>query len=75
MFNCYNSIHDVIYHAELGSSAAIFRAGYTIDSLMLRYKGVNWTDPQNHNCNAGCAPNSPTYRMGCIHGGMQEQMH
>ena len=57
VFNCYTSIHDVIYHAELGSSAAIFRAGYTIDSLMLRYKGVNWTDPQNHNCNAGCAPN------------------
>jgi hypothetical protein len=38
VFDCYASLHDAIYYSELGSSLAILRAGYNIDSLMLRYQ-------------------------------------
>ena len=55
VFACYQSMADTIYHAEVGSSRAILEANYTIDSLMLKYAGVDWTDPANWNCNAGCA--------------------
>lgn len=37
----------------MGSSAAILQAGYSIDSLMLRYQGVDWRDTNNWACNAG----------------------
>lgn len=53
IFKCYDDIWDTIWHAEVGSSGAILDAGYTIDSLMLRYQGVNWTDTRNWGCNAG----------------------
>lgn len=42
VLKCYTDIHDAIWHAEVGSSAAILNAGYNIDALMLRYQGVNW---------------------------------
>jgi hypothetical protein len=41
-------------YAEMGSSAAILSAGYNIDSLMLRYQGVDWRNRSNWGCNAGC---------------------
>lgn len=36
----------------MGSSAAVLKAGYNIDSLMLRYQGVDWRDTNNWGCNA-----------------------
>ena len=57
---CHDNIADAVYHAELGSSVAILKAGYTIDSLMLRYKDVDWSDSRNWQCNAMCAP---TFRV------------
>jgi len=54
VFECHKSISDAVYNAELGASLAIFRAGYTIDSLMLRYQGIDWTDTRNWECNARC---------------------
>jgi hypothetical protein len=56
VLQCYTDIHDAIWHAELGSSKAILDAGYSIDSLMLRYQGVDWRDKANWECNAGWAP-------------------
>ena len=53
VLQCYTDIHDAIWHAELGSSKAILDAGYSIDSLMLRYQGVDWRDKANWGCNAG----------------------
>ena len=38
VFRCYDSIHDTIWHSELGASLAILDAGYNLDSLMLRYQ-------------------------------------
>ena len=51
VFECHADLRHAIYHAELGSARAIFQAGYTIDSLMLRYQGVNWRDTSTWNCN------------------------
>ena len=52
VFRCYKSHHD---NSELRASAAIFKAGYTIDSLMLKYQGADWSNARNWNCNAGYA--------------------
>lgn len=51
---CYDSMGEVIHHAELGASAVLLEAGYTIDSLMTRYQGVDWRDQRNWDCNGGC---------------------
>merc|ERR1712217_859666 len=40
-------------------SRAIFKAGYTIDSLLLAYDGVDWTDKQYRNCNQNKFPARP----------------
>ena len=53
VFQCYTSLHDTVWNSELGSSLAIFNAGFTIDSLMLKYQGVDWLDTANWDCNAG----------------------
>lgn len=34
------------------SSLAILRAGYNLDSFMVRYQGVDWTNEANWECNA-----------------------
>lgn len=36
VFACYDNMWDTIYYSEIGTSAAIFAAGYGIDSLMVR---------------------------------------
>lgn len=38
VFRCWGHIHETIIESELGASMAIMKAGYTIDSLMLRYQ-------------------------------------
>ncbi|GMH41199.1 hypothetical protein BSKO_09109 [Bryopsis sp. KO-2023] len=48
---CYDEIQEVIYWSELGVSHAILEAGFNIDSLMLRYQGVDWRRKENWNCN------------------------
>ena len=48
-FNCLWGMQQV------GASAVILGANYTLDSLMLKYQGVDWADHDNWNCNAGCA--------------------
>jgi len=53
VFKCYESLHDTIWNSELGASGAMFNAGYGIDSLMLKYQGIDWLDRDNWNCNAG----------------------
>ncbi len=53
VFKCYETLHDTVWNSELGSSVAIFNAGYTIDSLLLKYQGADWRDKGNWNCNAG----------------------
>ena len=45
VFNCWGHIHETIIESEIGASKSIMDAGYTIDSLMLRYQvrgGNRW---------------------------------
>ncbi|CAL8467738.1 g7276 [Coccomyxa elongata] len=56
VFACYDNMADTIYNAEVGASRIIFEQGYTIDSLMLKYQDVDWTNTTNWNCNAGLNP-------------------
>ncbi len=56
IFECYEDLADTVFYSEVGASRAILAANYTIDSLMLRYQGVDWTDKANWHCNAGHAP-------------------
>lgn len=44
-------IHDELY-SQVGASRAILDAGYNLDSFMLRYRGVDWTNHVNWGCNA-----------------------
>ena len=55
VFQCHKGRWDAIFFSELGSSWAILTAGYNLDSLMLRYQGVDWRNKDNWNCNARCA--------------------
>ena len=53
VLSCHEEMSDAIFYAETGASAAIMDRGYTLDSLMLRYQGINWRNQSNWDCNAG----------------------
>ena len=38
VFKCWESMRETVINSEIGASVAIMGAGYTIDSLMLRYQ-------------------------------------
>lgn len=59
-FKCYATQAETVQHSEIGGSAAILRWGYSIDSLMLKYQGVDWRDAKNHKCNQQINP-GPQY--------------
>ena len=46
----------VRYHSIMGASAAILEAGFSLDCLMIRYQGIDWTDYANWKCNGRCGP-------------------
>lgn len=52
VFKCHTTMWDTIFYSELGSSWSILEAGYSIDSFMMRYQGVDWMDHKNWDCNA-----------------------
>lgn len=56
VFTCYGNMWDTIYFSELGSSLAILRGGFNLDSFMARYQGVDWTDQTNWECNGRWEP-------------------
>jgi len=54
--DCYDNLADTVKYSELGGSEAIFKHNYTIDTLMLRYQGVDWRNTDNHHCNMQINP-------------------
>jgi hypothetical protein len=66
VFQCHKGRWDAIYFSELGSSWAILAAGYNLDSLMLRYQGVDWRNKDNWNCNARCALSGCWCQAACM---------
>ena len=45
VLSCHAHIHHTMYYSELGASLAILTAGYNIDSLMLRCRGLREANP------------------------------
>lgn len=43
-------------YGEFAASAVILNAGFGIDSLMLRYKGLDWRDKSVWKCNGMVDP-------------------
>ena len=64
VFGCYDGYEECVYRGELGASLAILEAGFNLDSLMLRYQGVDWRKKENWKCNDGLSPMLPY-----LHGG------
>ncbi|KAK9861622.1 hypothetical protein WJX84_010796 [Apatococcus fuscideae] len=56
VFACHQDISNTIKYSEIGASSVIMNAGYSIDSLMRRYQGIDWRDEANWNCNARASP-------------------
>ncbi|WIA42667.1 hypothetical protein OEZ86_008629 [Tetradesmus obliquus] len=56
---CHSSTWAAKYHSELGAAAAMFKAGYSIDSLMIRYQAVDWSRPSSWQCNRRWDPAGP----------------
>ena len=52
VFACFNDTKVTRYLSDRSASRAILRAGYTLDSFLLRYRGVDWTNHSNWDCNA-----------------------
>lgn len=53
---CHRDMREVVIQSEMGMSAAIMDAGYNLDTLMLRYQGIDWRDQRAKGCNAGQNP-------------------
>lgn len=64
VFACWDSMWDVIWHGELGSSLAILNAGFNLDSFVMRYQGVDWRDKANWGCNGKSNPYGEHYLDG-----------
>ena len=47
-----NSKVDAIVNGEYGLTRAMFKHGFTIDTLLYKYQNVDWTDERNWDCNA-----------------------
>lgn len=64
VFHCWSSMWDVIWHGELGSSLALLKAGFGLDSFMMRYQDVDWLDQANWKCNKQANPYGEFYLDG-----------
>ena len=56
VFTCRNDRWRTIYYSELSSSRSILDAGFSIDTFMLRYRGIDWHDKSYWQCNGGVSP-------------------
>ncbi|KAK9803174.1 hypothetical protein WJX72_009038 [[Myrmecia] bisecta] len=56
VFDCHTKWLDNLRFAEYGASEAVLQAGYNLDSLMLRYAGVDWQDRSKWGCGAMLNP-------------------
>lgn len=51
MLQCHKSSTEEHVLGEMGASAAILRANYTLDTFMTRYRKVDWSNSKNWKCN------------------------
>ncbi len=50
IFTCHNSMVDTIHNAEVGASRLLLDSGYEIDSLMTKYRGVDFRYNRTAKC-------------------------
>ena len=56
IFRCHKNRWDTRYHSDAGASLTMFKSGWTIDSLMARYQGVDWRNTETWQCNQRVPP-------------------
>ena len=56
VLQCHDSRGHAVYFGEIGASLAILEAGFSIDSFLHRYQGVDWTDETSWQCNEALSP-------------------
>lgn len=56
VLRCHKDRFEAVYFGEIGASLAMFEAGYTIDSFLTRYQGVDWRNQDNWECNHALSP-------------------
>lgn len=56
VFACWSTMWEVIWNGEVGSSKVALDAGYNLESFMTRYRGIDWRNKANWQCNAATNP-------------------
>jgi hypothetical protein len=60
VFDFHHSKDDAVIHGEHVLSRTLFKYGYTIDCLLRKYQGIDWTDTENL-VNKGIAISRPNF--------------
>ena len=56
VFRCHKTKWDTRYYSDAGAALTMFQEGWTIDTLMSRYQGVDWKLPGTWQCNQRVPP-------------------
>ncbi|GBF95824.1 hypothetical protein Rsub_08260 [Raphidocelis subcapitata] len=56
VLGCYTRAADAEHGAAAAAAEVLLARGERLDSLMLRYAGIDWSDPRHWRCNAGISP-------------------
>ena len=56
VLQCHGGRDHAVFYGEIGASLAILKAGYTIDSFLTRYQGVDWRNESAWQCNGAVSP-------------------
>ena len=51
VMKCYNGTVEAQTFSEMGASAAMLKANYTLSAFMTRYRKVDWLERGNWGCN------------------------
>lgn len=51
VFKCYSNPWDARYYSDSGASLLVLKAGHNLDTLLVRYQGVDWWSQKSWNCN------------------------
>ena len=56
IFKIHENKYSAIVNGEFGLSNCIFKNGYSIDCMISKYQGIDWTDKKNWNMNKNLHP-------------------
>jgi hypothetical protein len=64
IFRCHQNRWDTRYHSDAGAALALFKSGWTIDTLMSRYQGIDWRNTETWQCNQRVPPDLESHYDG-----------